>query len=182
MNANEISPKANPRLNRIKIISRILKILSLLYFVFFGWFPFVRRMPDGFHIVQGTYAKFSDAPLGAKLIVVLGIALILAAIITCYQLLNLFEKGIIFSAKNVQLLGRIGCLAFIYGFLGIFGPLLISAWFAWIGSFPMSLNFVWISICSFLASPWIIGGLFLFVISHIMDEGRKIQEEQELTV
>jgi hypothetical protein len=35
---------------------------------------------------------------------------------------------------------------------------------------------------AFLSSPWIIGGLFVVVISRIMDEGRKIQEEQELTV
>jgi len=169
-------------LNRIKIMSRILKILSLLYFVFFGCLPFVRKMPDGVQIVWGTYTTFSDAPFGAKLIVVLGAGLIFAVVITWYQLLNLFEKGIIFSGRNVQLLGRIGCLAFIYGFLGIFSPLLISTWFAWIGSFPMSLNFVWISICAFLTSPWVIVGLFLVVISRIMDEGRKIQEEQELTV
>ncbi|HSY10076.1 MAG TPA: DUF2975 domain-containing protein, partial [Candidatus Dormibacteraeota bacterium] len=155
---------------------------SLLYFVLFGCFPFVRRMPDGLQIVWGTYATFSDAPLGAKLIVVLGAGLILAVTITCYQLLNLFEKGIIFSARNVRLLGRIGCLSFAYGFLRVFGPAMISAWFAWIGSLGLPWNFVWFSICAFLTSPWIIGGFFLFMISHIMDEGRKIQEEQDLTV
>ena len=33
MNANEISPKANARLNRIQKISRLLKVCVLLYFL-----------------------------------------------------------------------------------------------------------------------------------------------------
>ena len=187
MNVNEICPKASTRLNRIKKISRVLKVLfllSLLCLVWRGYFlPFVQRMPDGWSVVWGTYATFSDAPLFAKLIVVLAVGVLLAAFITCYQLLNLYEKGIIFSARNVQLLGRIGCLAFGYGLLKVWGPVLISTWNAWIGvsACPL-LNPVLCGIPAFLSSPWIIGGLFVVVISHIMDEGRKIQEEQELTV
>jgi hypothetical protein len=189
MNANEISPKANARLSRIKKISRVLKILFLLYiplyFALGGNLPFVRGMPDGFGIVWGTYATFSDAPLIAKLIVGVGTVLILAAITTCYQLSNLYEKGIIFSARNVRLLGRIGYLAFSYGLLKVWGPVLISTWYSWIGASGSSLNSAFsalLGIHEFLSSPWIIGGLFVVVIAHIMDEGRKIQEEQELTV
>jgi hypothetical protein len=191
MNANENSSKANAHLNRIKKISRVLKVLfllSLLCLVWRGYFlPFIQRMPDGWRVVWGTYATFSDAPLFAKLIVVLAVGVLLAAFITCYQLLNLYEKGIIFSARNVQLLGRIGCLAFGYGLLNVWSPMLISTWYAWIGVSGSSLNSVlwgipWITIPVFLSSPWILGGLFVVVISRIMDEGRKIQEEQELTV
>jgi hypothetical protein len=188
MNANEISPKANVRLNRIKIVSRVLKVLFLLSFVCLGYLghflPFVHRTPDGFwRVVWGTYAKFSEVPLAAKLIVALGVGVLLASIITCYQLLSLYEKGVIFSARNVQLLGRIGCLAVGYGLLGACGPALMSAWNHWIGVETfLSVNSFLLGIYGFLTSPWIIGGLFLIVISFIMDEGRKIQEEQELTV
>jgi hypothetical protein len=187
MNVNEISPKANVRLIRIQKISRALKVVFLLFILcllYLGHFlPFVNRMPDGnWWIVYGAYATFSDIPLVAKLIVGLGAVLLLAVIVTCFQLLNLYEKGIIFSAKNVQLLGRIGFLTFSYGLLGVSGPVLISAWSDWFGSSGLSLHFVWVSVCLFLSSSWIVGGLFLIMISRIMDEGRKIQEEQELTV
>jgi hypothetical protein len=191
MKANKICTKAGTRLNRIKKISRVLKVLfllSLLCLVWRGYFlPFVQRMPDGWSMVWGTYATFSDVPLFAKLIVVLAVGVLLVAIITCYQLLNLYEKGVIFSARNVQLLGRIGYLAFGYGLLTAWGPVLISAWHAWVGESGSSLNTVlwsipWTTIPVFLSSPWILGGLFIVVISRIMDEGRKIQEEQELTV
>jgi Protein of unknown function (DUF2975). len=190
MNANEISPKANVRLNRIKIISRALKILFLLFFFFsfghlpFWGVPFAWKTSDGlWFVVHGTYTTFSDAPLVAKLFVGLGIGVVLAAIITGYQLLNLYQKGIIFSAKNVQLLGRIGLLAFGYGLLSICGPTLLSIWNNWVNnqSGLMGNNIIR-GVTALLISPWILGGLFLVVISHIMGEGRKIQEEQELTV
>jgi|SRR5665213_60253 len=188
MNANVISPKANARLNRIQKVSRALKTLFLLYpLIYFivGWnLPFIHKMPDGVWLVPGgAYATISDIPLMSKLVIGLGTGLILAAIITCYQLLNLYEKGVIFSARNVQLLGRIGCLAVYYGLLSACAPVLMSAWNHWIGVSPISpLNFHSLAIMEFFGSPWIIGGLFIVVISHIMDEGRKIQEEQELTV
>lgn len=191
MSANESSPKANVRLSRVKKISRVLKVLfllSLLSLVWRGyWLPFVQRMPDGWSVVWGTYATFSDIPLFAKLVVVMALGVFGAAAITCYQLLYLYEKGIIFSARNVQLLGRIGGLAFSYGLLKVWSPVLISAWYAWIGASGSSLNpglwgVSWFTMPVFLSSPWILGGLFVAVISRIMDEGRKIQEEQELTV
>jgi hypothetical protein len=188
MNANEISPRANARLNRIKRTSRALKTLFVLYpLVYFimGWnFPFIHKMPDGVWLAPGgAYATISDISLMSKFVIGLGAGLILAAIISCYQLLNLYEKGVIFSARNVQLLGRIGCLAVYYGLLSAGGPVLMSAWNHWIGASSISLmNFHSLAIMEFFGSPWIIGGLFIVVISHIMDEGRKIQEKQELTV
>ena len=187
MNANEISPKANVRLNRIRIVSQVLKALLLLYFVFplsyFAYFhPFLNKTQDGWKTVWGTYATFSEIPLIAKIIIGLAAGLILAAVAACYQLLCLYEKGIFFSARNVRLLGRIGYLAVSYKLLGVVGNLLISAWNGWIGSFPFYPILIWVDICQLAISPLIIGGLFLIVVSRIMDEGRKIQEEQELTV
>ena len=189
MNTNKICTKAGTRLNRIKKISWVLKVLFLLDLIFFcmGYFcPFVHRVrpPERFwFVVCGTYTTFSDAPMVAKLIVVLVAGIFLATVVTCYQLLNLYGKGIIFSARNVQLLGRIGCLAIGYGLLKVWVQALISAWYAWINNSSVSLlNPVLGGMTLSLSSPWIMGGLFVVVISHIMDEGRKIQEEQELTV
>jgi hypothetical protein len=185
MNANESPVKNNSRLDRVKTISRVLKILFPLYLLAFGYFPFVRREPDGYWMVWGTYATIAEAPFAVKLIVVLGAGILLAAAATCYQLLNLYAKGIIFSAGNVRLLGRIGCLALGYGALKWCGPLLMSAWNHWIGvSFgpAVSLKLLSLYAVSLLGSPWIIGGFFAVLIAYIMGEGCKIQEEQELTV
>jgi hypothetical protein len=132
--------------------------------------------------VAGTYASFSEIPLIAKVVVGLAAVLILTGVISCYQLLNLYEKGIIFSARNVRLLGRIGCLAVSYKLLGIIGTRLILTWNGWLGAFPFHPIVIWLDVSQFMISPLVIGGVFLIVISRIMDEGRKIQEEQELTV
>ncbi len=188
MNTNEMSQKSNVRLNRIKTVSQVLKVLLVLFLLCLGYCghfpPFVQRMPDGvWRVVGQSIAKFSEVPLAAILIVGLGIVVLLASFITCYQLLNLYEKGIIFSGRNVRLLGRIGFLAVGYGLLDPFGCAFFSLWHHWVGELSAPpLNVLVFGICGILSSPWIIGGLFVVVISYIMDEGRKIQEEQELTV
>jgi len=186
MNTTEIFPKANNRLNRVKILSRVFKVLLLpfLYCLVGSEYlrPFAHRTPDGnLWLVYGTYANFSDAPLVAKMIAALAAGVFLTAGITCYQLLNLYGKGIIFSARNVQLFGRIGYLAFGYGLLNVWGPVPLMTWYAWMQSHSPLNSVLW-RIPESFGSPWIIGGLFVVVISRIMDEGRKIQEEQELTV
>jgi hypothetical protein len=167
MNANEGSSKASARLKRVKAISRVLKILFPLYLLFTGgYIAFVQRTPDGFWMVggNGTCATVAEAPFAVKLIVVLGTGILLAAVATCYQLLNLYAKGIIFSARNVRLPGWIGVS---------FGP----------SSIPfVSLKLLSLYVVLLLGSPWIIGGFFAVLIAYIMGEGRKIQEEQELTV
>lgn len=188
MNVNEITQKVNARLNRIRIVSRILKVLLLLYFIILltsVYFPpFLHKSPDGLFwtTVWGTYATLWDMPLITKLILGLAGVLILAAALACYQLLSLYEKGIIFSARNVRLLGRIGYLAMSYQLLAVVGSRLISAWNGWIDSFPFRPILILVDIGQLLSSPLVIGGLFLIVVSRIMDEGRKIREEQELTV
>jgi hypothetical protein len=58
-----------------------------------------------------------------------------------------------------------------------YGILALSANIVYVGSiiFPSVL-------LEGVASPWIVAGGAVYIIAWIMDEGRKIQEEQELTV
>ena len=186
MNTNEISAKTNSRLKRIKTICRSLKIMVLLYFGCFGvFYPIISKTPqDGYwRIFNGSYANFADVPHVVKLMALLGIGICLAVLITGYQLLSLYEKGIIFSGRNIRLLRWIGFLTGSYGLLVVIGPTLIWAWNYWIGvASGIPLNILAINFFALLSSPWVIGGLGVIVLSHIIDEGRKIQEEQELTV
>ncbi|HEY1664026.1 MAG TPA: DUF2975 domain-containing protein [Verrucomicrobiae bacterium] len=78
------------------------------------------------------------------------------------RLFRLYSKGIIFTAKNVN------CLRF-------FGYYLIVDWF---------INYQIQSLLQDMAlscTPIFVGFIIIF-FAWIMDEGRKIREEQELTV
>ena len=182
MSAKENPPNQTIHLTRIKIFSRVLKVLLLFYLLYsVSYLPFVHRTADGlyYQVVSGVYEKISEAPIIALFIVLLGVGLFLTAIISGYQLLSLYEKGVVFSARNVQLLRRIGYLACGYGLLAVCGPVLVSSWHSYIfGGWVISYRWF----MPLLRSPCLIGGLFVVVVSYIMDEGRKIQEEQELTV
>jgi hypothetical protein len=174
MNANENSSKANARLNRIKRISRIIKVMFLFYIVLgtLILMVFMKKAGAGtWRVFDNSYTNISDVPAMVKLLAGIGGGLNLLAAVTFYRLLNLYEQGIIFSAANVHLLGRIGHLVFSCGLLNVCGPVIIS------GNLSIPEFLV-----ATVGSPWVIGGLFVTVISRIMDEGRKIQEEQELTV
>ena len=113
------SPQASTRLNRIKKVSRVLKVLLLLYFVCAGFFfPFgsqgARWMECGLGNIRNI---FGCSAVFAKLIAVLAVGVFFAAVITGYRSCSTFtKKGIIFSARNVHLLGRVGCLALGYCF------------------------------------------------------------------
>jgi hypothetical protein len=175
MNANEISPRAGARLNRIKRISQIIKVMFLFYLVLgtLILMVFVKKAGSGgtWRVFGGSFTSLSDIPAVVTLLAGVGGGLRLLAAATFYRLLNLYEKGIIFSAANVRLLKRIGYLVFGCGLLNVCGPVIISGKLS-----------VFQLLVAAVSSPWVIGGLFLVMIAWIMDEGRKLQEEQELTV
>jgi Protein of unknown function (DUF2975) len=190
MNTNLIaSTTSNVRLKRIKNSSRSLKVMLLLYLGCLVasqpyFFQFIHKTRDGWTMFAGTYATFAEIPWCEKSLAFLSVGIFIGAILTGYQLLGLYEQGIIFSARNVRLLRRIGLLAISYGVLAGFGRTLVFAWYHYIGSSPSGYFLTGVA-CDFfalLSSPWIIGGFFVVVISYIMGEGRKLQEEQELTV
>ena len=175
MNANEISPKASPHLNRIQKTSRILKICVLAYFV----------VPLGFmalnfknlHVANGMvsifnhpYGSVSDIPAPMYVLYAIGTGIYLLGAIAFYRLLNLYEKSVIFSAANVREMQRLGTYLAVYGIVAVTADAIYTG-----GITPFTL-------LDFVASPWIVGGGAINLVAGIMDEGRKIQEEQELTV
>jgi Protein of unknown function (DUF2975) len=189
MNANEISPKPKARLSRIKNTSRSLKVMLLLYLSCLvpGIFRLIHQTPDGWTMFAGTYATFAEIPWYEKSLALLCVGIFIGTILAGYQLLGLYERGIIFSTRNVRLLRRIGWLAISYDVLMVLGRTLIFTWRHWIGAssgyfLGCFLNGLAFDFFALLSSPWIIGGFFVVIISHIMGEGCKLQEEQELTV
>jgi hypothetical protein len=187
MNANEISHKMGSRLNRIKTVSRILRfvcfgllVLSIgvcLYFNFPTW-RLISSIPS--HPFWYGLAFLSNAVLW----------------IWYWKLANLFhfyEQGLIFAAATIRSIKTLGLLC-------------VASWLANSGlrifsdhSTPLSyppvppgyeMHVVYtrfgVSFFSFTIAGINLGlllaGAIIVLIAWIMDEGRKIQEEQELTV
>ncbi|HAO79975.1 MAG TPA: hypothetical protein DCQ92_13595 [Verrucomicrobia subdivision 3 bacterium] len=176
MNANEISTKASPRLNRIQKISRILKVCVLFYFVV----PLcvVAFNLKSLHLATGMvsifnhpYASAADIPKLMYLFGAIGTCVYLLGVISFYRLLCLYEKGVIFSEANVSEMKKLG------SYLAGYGILAVAANVVYMGG----IVFPWV-LLEGVASPWIVVGGAIYIVAWIMDEGRKIQEEQELTV
>jgi len=176
MNANEISPKASPRLNRIQKISRVLKVSVLFYFV--APLCVLAFNLKHIHLASGMvslfnhpYASASDVPKPMYLLCAIGAGVYLLGVISFYRLLCLYEKGVIFSEANVSEMKKLGSYLAGYGILAVAANVIHAG----------GMVFPWMLLDG-LASPWIIVGGAIYIVARIMDEGRKIQEEQELTV
>ena len=99
-------------------------------------------------------------------------AFVLRGIGFFYRLFANLEKGIIFGAENVRCVRNIGWWLVAVPFLSM--------------SFEVT-KFIWAvptdcTVDLFNLPTDLMKGFFVIFIAWIMDEGRKIQEEQELTV
>lgn len=165
------NPSTPARLVRVQNASLVFFIglcLSLLLGVYwflgfiFGW-PFFAQDPIRMVISHNhIYSSPSDMPSEIiwLMVVRLGLAFFAAGVLL--RLFWLYGKGILFTVKNVN------CIRLI-------GYYLIIDWF---------INYQiqsWLSDLDLSTTPVVVGFLIIF-IAWVMDEGRKIQEEQELTV
>ncbi len=171
MNMNEISPKAKVRLNRIIIVSRCFRAafftFTLLAAVTTLWcsagLVFVQRHDIGevmrFSLAAGT--NFACAVWAWF----------------CYRLFNLYSSGDLFSSKIVQYIRRIGGLCFIAMLAQFLCKLFLPGYTEPLETPPGWGWTEWLGLVFYLFPS-----LLILFIAWIMDEGRKIQEEQELTV
>ncbi|MGD0743811.1 MAG: DUF2975 domain-containing protein [Verrucomicrobiota bacterium] len=152
-------------------MSRFLKILILSYFVVMGLLVAYGKMMSRWGVdVLPPSVGLSPREYFYQ---ALFYSLNLLAVIAVYRLLGFFEKGVIFSAANTSQIRRLGWLAIAYALLKACAPIFCS---------NHGLISVPAMLINFLFSPWFFAGCFIIIITWIMDEGRKIQEEQELTV
>ena len=158
------------RLVRIKKVSFVIQILMGICMVMgfyeflaflFGWPTTLgdRRILIGH---EHSYTTAGEMPVAVMWLWIVKMLLAFWGSIMLLRLFWLYGRGILFSAKNVT------CIRF-------FGWWIIIDWFI---EFEIRdlLHDMGIS-----TTPLIVGMLVIFA-AWIMDEGRKIQEEQELTV
>jgi hypothetical protein len=180
MNANVISPKANVRISRIKVVSRIFRVLIGIGVVIFALIAIVALLQSiivllGGKVVPGqsmtvhltfspsqTYVVPSAIPLSVQFLGAMHLYLLAFGVTVLNRLFKLYEHSSFFAVGNVRYIKILG--------LVVAGNGLIQ------------------TILEFLAPQrsiylnQLVFGLLIMLIAWIMDEGRKIQEEQELTV
>jgi hypothetical protein len=159
------------RLKRIKYMSRFMKGLILAYFIAIPLLIAYGRTMSGL----GQPAAPPVFGMTAKERLYQGIfySLNILAVVALYRLLSIYEKGVIFSPAISFQIRRLGNLAMAYALLKACGPILLP---------HEGLVFVPTMLLNFLLSPWLFAGCLIITITWIMDEARKIQEEQEMTV
>jgi hypothetical protein len=171
MNANEISPKANFRMNRIQKIGAFLRttfFIAALLFWILGIIYIVTSIlnPSNF---SETWRFFFFA---------YAVECVLA-----YKLFSFYARGDFFAANAVHYIRWIGIVTVLIGVGSIFDKffrLLGTDYFVGASSAKGILGLlIGIPLELFLS---LLPGFVIIFIAWIMDEGRKIQEEQELTV
>lgn len=182
MNTNLSSTKAGFRMNRVQKISKGIRLC--LQYGFPLWIliglvvvslkdPLLREFYGLKSPVAHSPAVQSANVLSVKLGHVTDAYWILYMLAflflyrTLFKMFGLFEKGVLFTAETVRCILALG---------GIF---IVKCLLAWTFQFFFPSNRIW---------SWesgadnLFAGVFLVAIGWLIDEGRKIQEEQELTV
>ena len=175
MNANETSPPVNVsvRMQRIKRVTRILQwlisaeIIVVLVFVSICLIELVggRAMPGGVRLYFAPDVVYSvpfSVPAGVLILGGFRLGLYLVGSLVLLWLLQRFEDGVFFTAQTVGYIRWLGWF--------LFGDwVLVRLLQATQGMFSLD-------------GQELIVGLVVVLGAWIMDEGRKIKEEQELTV
>jgi hypothetical protein len=171
MNANEIPPKANARMTRIQKVSKLIR-LFLQYgipLVIIGTLGFgvlaakhIINLPQPAH-PHGSAAAAHAGPVG--LWGVLTLIVYLFWYRTTLKLFRFFEKGILFTAETVRCIQILGVIYFVRFLVQLVLNFALSTP-DWLGTDLSDL------FTSFL----------MIFIGWLIDEARKIREQQELTV
>jgi Protein of unknown function (DUF2975) len=171
MNTNEIAPKANRRMNRIQQVSGIFRTLFFAGVILCA-LGALAQIPMIFVHVHGS--QFEPAIIAATQIVCVVQAWF------CFKLFGLYSRRELFSSKVVSYIRRIGYTYFLMAIVA-FASQIILLHSGKNDLHPTATHPAWAFDLFGLAGGLFPGFLIIF-IAWIMDEGRKIQQEQELTV
>lgn len=167
------------RLIKIQKICRFLKVCLLIYLTAHWLSIAYLKMGESryqageehFTVFNQTYQSISDVPVFTFVMVVLANLSFATGFVAFYRLLGLYEQGVFFSERNVTLVKAISFLTIGYSMFGLLAGLVDG------GGAKFALMIV-----VALTSPWVVVGGAVYVLAWAIDEGRKLQEEQALTV
>jgi len=165
---------------RYRILFNILivgvPVIDLLYWTFFNHLPdgLVATLP-----VARTVELSAGALMLAFLVSLLPVGAAMYGLLTLRSLFGLYEKAIIFSAENVKYFRRLGYALIAWVLANALFTPLISTIITF--SNAPGERMVVAQLGVFDVSTLLIGCVILLV-SWVMDEGRKIEDEQAHTV
>ena len=183
MKPNEIASKADWRITRIKFVSRLFRVLisiAVIFLMLIACFVLVQSiilclggrvvpaesMAIHITLAPGEVYDLATGVAGLPWMVVVLIAVRLGLIafgfIALNRLFKLYERGVFFAKGNIS------CLK-------------IQGWvMAGCGLIQNTLQLFWAH--KNISLDRLVIGLLILLIAWVMDEGRKLQEEQELTI
>lgn len=179
MNANASSPQTGRRMTRIKVVSRMFRVLIVILVVMmtlvsalFG-LASLKWLLDGgqsmlgmsFHISFSPHQAYTlpfHIPLLVFLVGAVQLCLGGFGLILLNRLFALYERGDFFKTGNIRYIKFLGLVI-----AGI-----------WLTQTILEL----MAHQNNIEGSGLVYGVLVVFIAWIMDEGRKIQEEQELTV
>jgi len=159
MSANEVSPKANPRLRRIQKVSSLFKTI---FFVGAVWFGLLGILGMYYFVCVGYAVEFWFA----------------------YKLFFFYARGDLFTPNAVRYMRWVGIASILVGIWSISHELFMSVnagYHQHAHSFGEEI-LGWSQEIIYQLAFNLLPGFVIIFVAWIMDEGRKIQEEQELTV
>lgn len=169
------------RVSRKYLILFNVLLVAMPVAVFLYW-SFFNHLPDGFHTdlpVTPTQAlSLSQLVLGG-LVTFLPLAVALYGLLTLKALFQLYADAIMFSSENVKYFRRLGYVFIAWVMVNaIYTPLisLVITSANPVGERVLSVQFDIVDLFTL-----IIGGIIL-VIAWVMNEGRKIEDEQAHTI
>jgi hypothetical protein len=181
MNTNDIIPKASSRLNRIKIASRVFRYViwaNLIFNVVF-WLVFSPTLKNGISL--------------RTVLMTASVLLMFLWFWKLAQLFRLYENGSIFSGQTIHCIKMLGIICVI-GWMILLAvrftprldvpvrPTRAGATVVSVQTFHYRVGFLSFDFGTGIDFGLLFVGGTVILIAWIMDEGRKMQEEQELTV
>lgn len=177
-------------LKRIKKISRnfhllfsVLIVVLPLYYI--GYWAFINHFPGTLITVNSVSNPLipNHLSIGLRLTgFLISLFPLTALIYGCVHIRKLFffyQNGVIFSFDHVNIFKRTSISLILWVFLSIFYESAKSILFS-IGN-PPGQRVVSIGFSSQEMTTLVVAGI-VYIIARVMDEGRMITEEQELTV
>ena len=183
MNANEISPKISAQLRRIKIVSQIAKFIVFCFFIFTIWFLL--------RLAFDLFRQRDSEVLWLEILWIISKVLLCVWYWKLAQLFRFYEGGLIFAAQSIRCLKVLGILCAIGWAAQSVTHIAFQHY-----SFPLShpppgvtvvkhvyqMGFFSFDFGTGFDFGLLLAGGVIVLVAWIMDEGRKIQEEQALTV
>ena len=180
-------------MNRIRIVSLIAKIVMLGLFIFTLYRTFFCRIfsTGGFSLLEILRIHPSDT---YYIILMFFQIILLVWYWKLFRLFSLYEHGLVFSAQTVRCIKTLGILCAVGWVLMTLLQILphplppspitqtSPPGVAVVVRYSYMMGFFSFDFGTGVNFGLLFAGIVIVLIAWIMDEGRKIQEEQELTV